>query len=70
MLIVRDSAFKFMPVLGRYVADCFENLADEALRHKWRFRSSTKEEIKSFKGDGSRGGPPRRELDRKETAKL
>ncbi|KAF5013020.1 hypothetical protein FDECE_967 [Fusarium decemcellulare] len=63
-------AFKFLPVLGRYVADCFENKAPEALRHKWRLRApdGNKEIVKQ--GDGSRGGPPLRKLTRAEQAKL
>ncbi|KAJ4268915.1 hypothetical protein NW762_002986 [Fusarium torreyae] len=64
-------AFKFLPVLGRYVADCFEDKAPKELRHKWRLRApaSTGQEMEKY-GDGSRGGPPLRKLTRAEQAKL
>ncbi|KAL6925303.1 hypothetical protein ACHAPO_009010 [Fusarium lateritium] len=61
--------FKFLPVLGRYIADCYENKAPEELRHKWRLRAPTgKDMVKQ--GDGSRSGPPLRKLTRLEQAKL
>ncbi|KPM36568.1 hypothetical protein AK830_g9986 [Neonectria ditissima] len=62
-------AFKFLPVLGRYIADCFENKTSPEVRRKWRFRLSKGEEIVKF-GDGSRGGPPLRTLADREQAKL
>ncbi|KAM0199053.1 hypothetical protein ACHAPI_003498 [Fusarium lateritium] len=62
-------AFKFLPVLGRYVADCFEDTAPKEIRHKWRLRAPTGEDMIK-KGDGSRGGPPLRKLTRMEQAKL
>lgn len=64
------SAFKFMPVLGRYITDCFENKASQDIRHKWRLReaSGVRNPIKG--GDGSRGGPPLRVLTGAEMAKL
>lgn len=65
-----SSAFKFLPVLGKYVANCFENLADEELREKWRVRPSSAEVLRVLGGDGSRGGPPRKELDRNEKPRL
>ncbi|KAF9870563.1 fructosyl amino acid [Colletotrichum karsti] len=63
-------AFKFLPVLGKYAADCFEEKASPELRHKWRLRESsgTQEALKL--GDGSRGGPPLRKLTAVEQAKL
>ncbi|KAH6884858.1 FAD dependent oxidoreductase [Thelonectria olida] len=64
-------AFKFLPVLGKYIADCFENKADEELRKKWRLRAPSKESANALKdGDGSRAGPPLRILNRTEQAKL
>ena len=51
------SAFKFLPILGRYVADAFELKAPEEQKLKWAWKPSA-EPIS--KGDGSRGGPPRR----------
>ncbi|EXM03654.1 FAD dependent oxidoreductase [Fusarium oxysporum II5] len=62
-------AFKFLPVLGRYVVDCFENKAPKELRHKWRLRAPTGQDMVK-QGDGSRGGPPLRKLTRAEQAKL
>ncbi|KAH7363250.1 FAD dependent oxidoreductase [Plectosphaerella cucumerina] len=63
-------AFKFLPVLGRYVADCFEDKAPAEVRRQWRFRATT-ESTEGFKrGDGSRGGPPLRVLSAQEQAKL
>ncbi|KAH6662673.1 FAD dependent oxidoreductase [Plectosphaerella plurivora] len=63
-------AFKFLPVLGRYVSDCFEDKAPAEVRRQWRFRATT-ESTEGFKtGDGSRGGPPLRVLSAQEQAKL
>ncbi|WYZ35453.1 hypothetical protein EsH8_X_000100 [Colletotrichum jinshuiense] len=63
-------AFKFLPILGKYVADCFEGTAPEALRQQWRLSVSDDEEEMTMLGDGSRAGPPRRVLTREEQAKL
>ncbi|KXJ91660.1 FAD dependent oxidoreductase [Microdochium bolleyi] len=63
-------AFKFLPVLGRYIADCYENKADMDVRQKWRLRPGLGSEGLVMKGDGSRGGPPLRTLDAHEQAKL
>lgn len=68
-ILTEDSAFKFLPVLGRYIADCYENKATEELRHKWRLRAPTGQDMVK-QGDGSRGGPPLRKLTRLEQAKL
>ncbi|KAH6964455.1 FAD dependent oxidoreductase [Fusarium avenaceum] len=62
-------AFKFLPVLGKYIADCFEDKAAKEIRHKWRLRAPTGQDMIK-KGDGSRGGPPLRKLTRMEQAKL
>jgi sarcosine oxidase / L-pipecolate oxidase len=64
------SAFKFLPVLGQYTADCFENKATAEICHKWRLRSPEEGHNMAKQGDGSRGGPPLRVLTRKEQAKL
>lgn len=67
----RNSAFKFLPVMGKYVADCFENKAPNDVREKWRLRpGNTENETKVKVGDGSRGGPPLRKLRSEEQAEL
>lgn len=60
----RDSAFKFLPVIGKYVVGCFEKNLSQDLLQKWKFPTEYKERFQGdvFKGDGSRGGPERREL--------
>ncbi|KAI9927104.1 hypothetical protein ASPWEDRAFT_143793 [Aspergillus wentii DTO 134E9] len=63
-------AFKFLPVLGKYIADCFEGKASEALRKKWRLRLPHESKGSIMAGDGSRGGPPQRKLTVLEQAKL
>ncbi|KAJ9144153.1 FAD dependent oxidoreductase [Pleurostoma richardsiae] len=63
-------AFKFLPVLGKYIADCFENKASVDIRKKWRLRIADGSEEAPKMGDGSRGGPPLRTLTRSEQAKL
>ncbi|KAJ5550124.1 FAD dependent oxidoreductase [Penicillium sp. DV-2018c] len=62
--------FKFLPVLGKYIADCFENIAPEALRQKWRMNPPQGDSMAPMSGDGSRGGPPLRKLSPLEQAKL
>ncbi|KAL4897996.1 FAD dependent oxidoreductase [Aspergillus ambiguus] len=62
-------AFKFLPVLGRYVADCFEGCAVEEVRRRWRLRVPGEgDEIKA--GDGSKAGPPLRVLTEEEQREL
>ncbi|KAJ5531668.1 hypothetical protein N7527_005061 [Penicillium freii] len=64
-------AFKFLPILGKYVADCFENRASSELRQKWKLKPLTKESGPVvMAGDGSRGGPPLRKLSVFEQSKL
>ncbi|KAL6702383.1 hypothetical protein ACN47E_002349 [Coniothyrium glycines] len=60
-------AFKFLPVIGRYIADAFEGIASDEQNLKWAWKPAS-EPIS--KGDGSRGGPPRRQLTGLELAKL
>ncbi|CAG9981776.1 unnamed protein product [Clonostachys byssicola] len=64
--------FKFLPVLGRYTADCFEGKASEELQRRWKLHV---DEDKAPPGpivcnDGSRRGPARRKLTSVEQAKL
>lgn len=42
----------------------------EQLARKWRFRTEYHGDKEAFLGDGSRGGPARRELDPSEKARL
>lgn len=56
------SAFKFLPVLGEYVSLGLKGLLPANLAEKWRFREEFKGNSNAFEGDGSRGGPERREL--------
>ncbi|KAI4721489.1 fructosyl amino acid oxidase [Aureobasidium sp. EXF-10727] len=60
-------AFKFLPILGRYVVDSFEGVASAEQKEKWRWSKSA-ESI--MPGDGSRGGPPRRVLTQGEQLRL
>ncbi|KAJ5923230.1 L-pipecolate oxidase [Penicillium verhagenii] len=63
--------FKFLPILGKYIADCFENKASKELREKWRLAPSPANSVAyAMKGDGSRAGPPLRQLTHVEKAKL
>jgi sarcosine oxidase/L-pipecolate oxidase len=65
------SGFKFLPILGKYIADCYENKAPEELRKKWRLEPVPSGSNGShMKGDGSRAGPPLRSLTQLEKAKL
>lgn len=61
------SAFKFLPVIGKYVADAFEMKASEEQQAKWAWTTGAEP---VSKGDGSRGGPPRRPLSSEERARL
>lgn len=70
MFINSGSAFKFLPVLGKYVADCFENRASSELRQKWRLKTPNGSGAAVMAGDGSRGGPPLRKLSVQEQSKL
>ncbi|CAG9983548.1 unnamed protein product [Clonostachys byssicola] len=64
-------AFKFLPVLGRNVADCFEGNASKELREKWKIHHpSTRNPDVAMGQDGSRGGPPLRRLSVQEQSKL
>ncbi|KAE8349499.1 FAD dependent oxidoreductase [Aspergillus coremiiformis] len=61
--------FKFLPVIGRYIVDRYEDCAPEAFRQKWRLRlPDGSGDLKI--GDGSRAGPPLRMLTVEEQGKL
>ncbi|KAL3439776.1 fructosyl amino acid oxidase [Aspergillus insuetus] len=60
-------AFKFLPILGRYIVDNLEGKADPDQKAKWAWKQSS---IPITRGDGSRGGPPRRLLKKDEQARL
>ncbi|KAG9853652.1 fructosyl amino acid oxidase, partial [Aureobasidium melanogenum] len=60
-------AFKFLPVLGRYVVDNFEGTASAEQKEKWKWSESA---APIMPGDGSRGGPPRRILTVEEQSRL
>ncbi|KAJ5776413.1 uncharacterized protein N7511_001424 [Penicillium nucicola] len=62
--------FKFLPILGQYIADCFEGKAPQNLREKWRLNLPKGDANGPMAGDGSRGGPPLRRLSPLEQAKL
>ncbi|KAH3303113.1 hypothetical protein KXW39_002057 [Aspergillus fumigatus] len=72
-------AFKFLPNIGKYIAKSFQRQLSPELTEKWRFhteyKDSPREDIftgeKSRKGgDGSRGGPNRREFTPEERDRL
>ncbi|KAJ5438728.1 uncharacterized protein N7458_009726 [Penicillium daleae] len=63
-------AFKFLPVLGNYMSLALKGRLPAKLAQKWRLRKDYATENDTFKGDGSRGGPIRRELEPQERAKL
>jgi sarcosine oxidase/L-pipecolate oxidase len=66
-----NSAYKFLPVIGKYIAGAFQQKLSPELLQKWKFHTEynkqEKDDVftgaKSRKGgDGSRGGPKRREF--------
>ena len=67
---MKTSGFKFLPVLGRYIADCFEGKATAEVREKWRLRSDPGAREPLVCNDGSRRGPQKRRLESWEQAKL
>ena len=64
MLTDDYSAFKFLPNIGKYIVGCFDKSLPQDLLEKWKFPTEYKNQSQddTFKGDGSRGGPGRREL--------
>lgn len=69
-ILTVSSGFKFLPVLGRYIADCFEGKAPAQVREKWRLKSDPGTRSPFVCNDGSRRGPERRVLSRAEQARL
>ncbi|KAG8162522.1 hypothetical protein KVR01_008287 [Diaporthe batatas] len=63
-------AFKFLPVIGEYLSLGIKKQLPRHLANKWRFRKEYEHQPDAFLGDGSRGGPERRELNAHERAKL
>ncbi|KAH8884068.1 FAD dependent oxidoreductase [Thozetella sp. PMI_491] len=63
-------AFKFLPVLGKYAVEALSRNLPEKLVQRWRFRREYRDANNLFDGDGSRGGPSRREFTAKEKGKL
>lgn len=59
-----SSAFKFLPVIGKYIVGSFQRKLSRELLDKWKFPTRFRERFQGevFTGDGSRGGPERREL--------
>lgn len=58
------SAFKFLPVIGKYIVGSLQRRLPNKLLDKWSFPTQYRERFQgeAFKGDGSRGGPERREM--------
>ncbi|KAJ5089152.1 hypothetical protein N7532_007836 [Penicillium argentinense] len=69
-LTASHSAFKFLPLLGSYMSLAIKKNLPPHLAQKWRFRKDYAAQNDTFLGDGSRGGPIRRELNTEERAKL
>ncbi|KAJ5222244.1 uncharacterized protein N7469_008484 [Penicillium citrinum] len=57
-------AFKFLPVIGKYISAAFQRSLPNDLMTKWKFQTQYRERFQNevFAGDGSRGGPERREM--------
>lgn len=64
------SGFKFLPVLGKYIKTAMQRSLPQHLAQRWRFRKEYKDSKDVFEGDGSRGGPVRREFTAQEKACL
>lgn len=56
--------------MPKYVGDAFKQQLPDHLAKKWRFRKEYQFDKEAFLGDGSRGGPERREFDIMEKARL
>ncbi|KAL4936346.1 hypothetical protein BDV06DRAFT_205251 [Aspergillus oleicola] len=63
-------AFKFLPILGPYLSKAWNKTLTPNLATKWQFRTEYEHREDAFWGDGSRGGPQRRELNMWEKARL
>ncbi|KAJ5092976.1 hypothetical protein N7456_008837 [Penicillium angulare] len=57
-------AFKFLPVIGKYIISSLQRSLSQDLLKKWSFPTGFRDSFQPdvFGGDGSRGGPERREL--------
>ncbi|KAL4900073.1 hypothetical protein BDW74DRAFT_188651 [Aspergillus multicolor] len=64
-------AFKFLPVIGKYIASAFTGTLSPELSAKWKFHTEYRDQPRETLftgsnsrngGDGSRGGPDRREF--------
>ncbi|KAH3960017.1 hypothetical protein HBH52_239020 [Parastagonospora nodorum] len=64
------NAFKFLPILGKYVVQGLTGSLPLHLAEKWIFRTEYKDVDDSFRGDGSRGGSERRDFTAQEKARL
>jgi sarcosine oxidase/L-pipecolate oxidase len=64
IIIFVSSAFKFLPVIGKYIVGSWQRKLADVLLEKWKFPTQFREHFQGevFTGDGSRGGPERREL--------
>ncbi|KAF4341228.1 hypothetical protein FBEOM_4826 [Fusarium beomiforme] len=63
-------AFKFLPVLGKCMTTAIKKTLPSHLAEKWKFHTEYEHRKDAFIGDGSRGGPERRELSAAEKARL
>ncbi|ETS85616.1 hypothetical protein PFICI_03641 [Pestalotiopsis fici W106-1] len=63
--------FKFLPVIGKHIADVFEDKAGPLFRERWAVRRPTDADSEpEMEGDGTRLGPRLRQLSKAEQAKL
>ncbi|KAJ5976698.1 hypothetical protein N7501_000040 [Penicillium viridicatum] len=56
--------FRFLPVIGKCIGGSFQRKLSRELLYKWKFPTQFRELFQGevLTGDGSRGGPDRREL--------
>ncbi|KAK2068905.1 hypothetical protein P8C59_003520 [Phyllachora maydis] len=62
--------YKMIPIIGKYIVQAMQGTLSEQLRSRWRLDTKRMAGDALFSGDGSRGGPPRREFTPLEKAKL
>jgi len=57
-------------VIGKYIVGCLQRKLPTDLLNKWKFPTQYRERFQGevFGGDGSRGGPERREMTSSERA--
>jgi len=53
-----------LPIIGKYISAAFQRSLPNDLLTKWKFPTQYRERFQNevFAGDGSRGGPERREM--------